>query len=58
MGTISIYKFSLVGKWHQNPTCTGMRVIGAKVVSTRALVVMDDNGKICHKCKGPARASH
>ena len=57
MRTVAIYKFSLVGKWHRNAFCTGMKVINSKVVSTRSFVVMDDNGKICHKCKGPARAA-
>ena len=58
MGTVAIYKFTLVGKWHRNAFCTGMTVINSKVVSIRAFGVMDDNGTICHKCKGPARADH
>jgi len=57
MGTVAIYKFSPVGKWHRNAFCTGMKIINSKVISVRALVVMDTNGRICRKCKGPARAS-
>jgi len=57
MGTVAIYKFSPVGKWHRNAFCTGMKVIDSKVVSVHVLVGMDINGGICRKCKGPARAS-
>ena len=55
--TIALYKFSLVGKWHQNPFCTGMTVIDSKVVTAHVFTGMNINGGICRKCKGPARAS-
>jgi len=54
---VTPYRFSLVGKWHQNSCCTGQPVIQTADVFPLLLTIMDENGTLCRKCKGPARAS-
>lgn len=47
-----IYKFSIVGKWHLNRFCTGMEVIKSAEVFPIQIVIMEENGSLCRKCKG------
>ena len=51
MTTISLYLFSLVGRWHQNSFCMGMEVIKTIQVSVDEFVAMEEKGEICRRCK-------